>query len=57
MESQYKTIYPATIDTLMAGMRNKDFAYMVIAEPIPDNDVDGILYGSSEILCDDLIVG
>lgn len=44
MESQYKTIYPATIDTLMAGMRNKDFAYMVIAEPIPDNDVDGILY-------------
>lgn len=44
MESQYKTVYPATIDTLMAGMRNKDFAYMVIAEPIPDNDVDGILY-------------
>lgn len=44
MESQYKTVYPATIDTLMAGMRNKEFAYMVIAEPIPDNDVDGILY-------------
>ena len=44
MESQYKTVYPATIDTLMAGMRNKDFAYMVIAEPIPDNDVDSILY-------------
>lgn len=44
MESQYKTVYPATIDTLMAGMRNKDFAYMVIADPIPDNDVDGILY-------------
>lgn len=44
MESQYKSIYPATIDTLMAGMRNKDFAYMVIADPIPDNDIDGILY-------------
>lgn len=44
MESQYKTVYPATIDTLMAGMRNKDFAYMVIADLIPDNDVDGILY-------------
>lgn len=44
MESQYKTIYPATIDTLMAGMRNKDFAYMVVADPIPVNDVDGMLY-------------
>ena len=44
MESQYKSIYPSTIDTLMSGMRNKDFAYMVIADPIPDNDIDGILY-------------
>ena len=44
MESQYKTVYPATIDTLMSGMRNKDFAYMVIAEPLPSNDIDGILY-------------
>lgn len=44
MESQYKTVYPATIDTLLAGMRNKDFAYMVVANPIPESDVDGILY-------------
>lgn len=44
MESQYKTVYPATIDTLMSGMRNKNFAYLVIAEPLPSNDVDGILY-------------
>ena len=44
MESQYKNVYPATIDTLMAGMRNKDFAFMVIADPIPENDIDGILY-------------
>lgn len=44
MESQYKTVYPATIDTLLAGMRNKDFAYMVIANPIPESDVDSILY-------------
>lgn len=44
MESQYKTIYPATIDTLMAGMQGKEFTYMVTAEPVPENEVDGILY-------------
>ena len=44
MESQYKTVYPATIDTLLAGMQKKDFTYMVIANPIKETDVDGILY-------------
>lgn len=44
MESQYKTIYPATIDTLMAGLRKKNFTYMVIADPIEEADVDGMLY-------------
>lgn len=44
MESQYKTIYPATIDALMAGMRKKNFTYLVIADPIPDTDIDSILY-------------
>ncbi|NDV59084.1 ATP-binding protein [Bacteroides sp. 519] len=44
MESQYKTVYPATIDTLLSGMRNKNFTYMVIADPISENDIDGILY-------------
>lgn len=44
MESQYKTIYPATIDTLMAGMQKKNFTYMVIADPIEEADVDGMLY-------------
>lgn len=44
MESEYKNIYPATIDTLLAGMRDIDFTYVVIASPIPTNDVDGILY-------------
>lgn len=44
MESQYKTVYPATLDTLMAGMHGKNFAYMVIADPIPESDIDGILY-------------
>lgn len=44
MESQYKTLYPATVDTLMAGMRGKDFTYMVIADPVPETEMDGILY-------------
>lgn len=44
IESQYKTLYPATIDTLMAGMRGKDFTYMVVADPIPETEIDGILY-------------
>lgn len=44
MESQYKKIYPATIDTLMAGMQKKNFTYMVVADPIEEADVDGMLY-------------
>ena len=44
MESQYKTIYPATIDTLLAGMQKKDFTYLVVADPIQETDVDAILY-------------
>lgn len=44
MESQYKSIYPATIDTLLAGMRGVDFSYIVVASPISNNDVDSILY-------------
>ena len=39
MESQYKSVYPATIDKLMAGMRNSElFAYLVVADPIENND-------------------
>lgn len=44
MESQYKTIYPATIDALLAGMQKHNFTYMVIADPIAETDIDGILY-------------
>lgn len=44
METQYKSVYPATIDKLIAGMRNKNFSYLVIADPIPEKDVDDILY-------------
>lgn len=44
METQYKSVYPATIDKLIAGMRKKDFTYLVVADPIPEKDVDEILY-------------
>ena len=44
MESQYKSIYPATIDKLIAGMRKKNFSYLVVADPVPEQEVDEILY-------------
>ena len=44
MESQYKAVYPTTIDTILAGMQKKNFTYMVIADPIKETDIDGILY-------------
>jgi len=44
MESQYKSTYPATIDTLLAGLNGKDFTYMVIADPVPDVSVESMLY-------------
>lgn len=44
MESQYTAVYPTTIDTILAGMQKKNFTYMVIADPIKETDIDGILY-------------
>ena len=44
METQYKSVYPATIDKLIAGMLKKDFTYLVVADPIQEKDVDEILY-------------
>jgi len=50
MESQYKTIYPATIDQLMAGMNGcKDFAYLVVADPIDSSEVDNMLFQCREM--------
>lgn len=50
MESQYKTLYPATIDQLMAGMNGcKDFTYLVVADPIDRAEVDNMLF-----LCRDM---
>ncbi|MBQ0102874.1 MAG: ATP-binding protein [Prevotellaceae bacterium] len=50
MESQYKTIYPATIDQLLAGMNGcKNFAYLVVADPIDNSEVDSMLYQCREM--------
>ncbi len=42
-DSQYKTVYPATVDKLMAGLRGKNYAYLVVADPIPSDSVDQML--------------
>ena len=50
MESQYKSTYPATVDKLMAGMtKSKNYAYLVIADPIESNEVDGMLFQCREM--------
>lgn len=50
MESQYKTVYPATIDKLIAGMSNsKNYAYLVVADPIENNDAESMLYQLREM--------
>lgn len=50
MESQYKTIYPATIDKLIAGMsKSKEYAYMVIADPVESSDTEFMLHQCREM--------
>lgn len=50
MESQYKSTYPATIDKLMAGMsQSKSYAYLVVADPVDVNEVDGMLFQCREM--------
>lgn len=50
MDSQYKTIYPATIDKLIAGMSaSKNYAYLVVADPIENNDAESMLYQLREM--------
>lgn len=44
MESQYKSLYPSSIDALLTGMRKNNFTYMVVADPIPEPEIDGVLY-------------
>ncbi len=50
MSTQYKTLYPATIDKLIAGMnKSKGYAYLVIADPVPTEDTEGMLYQCREM--------
>lgn len=45
MESQYKSVYPATLDNLIAGMnRSKRYAYFVVADPVETCDVEAMIY-------------
>jgi hypothetical protein len=50
MESQYKSVYPATMDKLMAGMnKSKKYAYFVVADPIENSDAEFMLYQCREM--------
>lgn len=49
LESQYKNIYPATIDKLMAGIHGKNISYLVIANPIAETEIDEMLYQCREL--------
>lgn len=50
METQYKSIYPATVDKLMAGLSgSKDYAYIVIADPVATDEAEGMLYNCREM--------
>lgn len=50
METQYKSLYPATVDKLMASLsRSKDYAYMVIADPVESQDAETMLYNCREM--------
>lgn len=49
MESQYKSVYPATVDKLIAGMNGRNFTYFVVADPVRENDIDDIVFQCHEI--------
>lgn len=50
MEGQYKNLYPATIDKLMAGMsKSKHYVYLVVADPVETNDTEYMLYQCREL--------
>lgn len=50
METQYKKVYPATIDNLIAGMnRSKRYAYLVVADPVETCDAESMIYQCREM--------
>lgn len=42
--------YPQTLDCLLRGMRGIPFMYMVIAEPMPETEVNEIIYRLRELM-------
>ncbi len=43
MASEYGDLYPATLDTLISGMRQTDFTYLVVADPVAESEIDQVL--------------
>ncbi len=50
LNSGDSTGYPQTLDRLLRGMRGKSFMYMVIAEPMPETEVNEIIYRLRELM-------
>ena len=50
MESQYKSLYPATVDKLIAGMnKSKNYAYMIVADPVETASAEYMLFQCREM--------
>ena len=50
MDSQYKTVYPATIDKLITGLnKSKGYVYLVIADPVTTEESESMLYQCREM--------
>lgn len=50
MNTQYKTIYPATVDKLIAGMnKSKGYVYLVVADPVPTEETEAMLFNCREL--------
>lgn len=44
-----KTGYPGSVEYLMGGMRNEKMAYLIIAEPVAEQEIDNIIYSCNEM--------
>ena len=42
--------YPQTLDRLLNGMRGKPFLYLVLADPIPGDEVDHMVYRCRDLI-------
>lgn len=44
-----QTGYPGTVEYLMGGNRNKTMAYLVVAEPMDEQEIDKIIFSCNEM--------